>query len=145
MLELTLLLTIISHADFLALLKATELTLSSRCSDYNTILVAQALVLGVFSVDAAQKEFLRVFQKTKNNNLHPIVGASNLSAKIGKLRPLTLHASQVTAPQCQPLDGSPQTRHGSNLSSANNAKLLLFSSLMASKRDQTSCPLAERH
>ena len=38
---------------------------------------------------------------------------------------ITLHASHVTAPQCHPLDGSPQTLHGSNFCSPNTHIWLL--------------------
>jgi hypothetical protein len=41
-----------------------------------------------------------------------------------------LHASQVTAPQCHPLDGSPQTLHGSKRSSLTNNPMLVSSAIL---------------
>jgi hypothetical protein len=42
----------------------------------------------------------------------------------------TLHASQVTAPQCHPLEGSPQTLHGSKRSSLTNNPMLASSAIL---------------
>lgn len=45
-------LTIVGHTNLLALLESTVLTLSSGSSYNHTILIPQALVLGIFSIDA---------------------------------------------------------------------------------------------